>query len=356
MKKGAAVKKGDLLVSLDCADARASLSEAQERLTAAEEQARAAEASIGAARATQQVAGAARVASEAQAASLSAQRDATLRQASRLDRLTDDVALSSRDQTRASADGLAHQVEALHAQARASLAQVGAAGADLEGVRSASAGRPRDCSCGRGQLGPRRLLVDECEIAAPRDAWVTELPHEEGELVAPGTTLVRLLDLSEVRATFYLPNAELATVKLGAPALAVADAYPDEEFPGRVSTVAFKAEFTPRNIQTRSDRDAWPIRSKSCWPTRQVNCVRACPCRSGCRERSAADGPGARCRAQRRHPGARCRPGGASARASLRRHAERSMVSALPSIAASSLAWSARTARARPPPFARWPD
>ena len=113
VKKGAAVKKGDLLVSLDCADARASLSEAQERQTAAEDQASAAEASIGAARAAQQVAGAARVASEAQAASLSAQRDATLRQASRLDRLTDDVALSSRDQTRASADGLSHQVEAL---------------------------------------------------------------------------------------------------------------------------------------------------------------------------------------------------------------------------------------------------
>ena len=36
VKKGAAVKKGDLLVSLDCADARASLSEAKERLTAAE--------------------------------------------------------------------------------------------------------------------------------------------------------------------------------------------------------------------------------------------------------------------------------------------------------------------------------
>jgi multidrug efflux pump subunit AcrA (membrane-fusion protein) len=91
VKKGAAVKKGDRLVSLDCADAQASLSEAQERLTAAQEQARAAEASIGAARATQQVAGSARAASEAQAASLSAQRDATLRQASRLDALTEDV-------------------------------------------------------------------------------------------------------------------------------------------------------------------------------------------------------------------------------------------------------------------------
>ena len=100
-----------------------------------------------------------------------------------------------------------------------------------------------------------RLLADECEVVAPRDGSVAELPHEPGELVAPGTTLVRLLDLSEMRATFYVPNGELGAVKPGAAAVAMADAYPGEEFSGRVSNVAFKAEFTPRNIQTRSDRD-----------------------------------------------------------------------------------------------------
>ncbi len=100
-----------------------------------------------------------------------------------------------------------------------------------------------------------RLLTDECEIAAPRDGFVAELPHEVGELVMPGATLVDLLDVSEMKATFYVPNDELGTVELGAAAVAEADAFPGERFSGRVSTVAFKAEFTPRNIQTRSDRD-----------------------------------------------------------------------------------------------------
>ena len=35
----------------------------------------------------------------------------------------------------------------------------------------------------------------------------------------------------------------------------VADAWPDRSFSGRVATVATEAEFTPRNIQTRTDRD-----------------------------------------------------------------------------------------------------
>jgi HlyD family secretion protein len=35
----------------------------------------------------------------------------------------------------------------------------------------------------------------------------------------------------------------------------VADAWPQDAFEGTVRTVATKAEFTPRNIQTRTDRD-----------------------------------------------------------------------------------------------------
>ena len=63
------------------------------------------------------------------------------------------------------------------------------------------------------------------------------------------------MDLSEPKATFYLPNAEVGAVKPGAKAMVVADAFPGEEFEGTVKTVALEAEFTPRNIQTRTDRD-----------------------------------------------------------------------------------------------------
>ena len=44
-------------------------------------------------------------------------------------------------------------------------------------------------------------------------------------------------------------------MKPGAPAVVVADAWPGERFEGTVRTVSLEAEFTPRNIQTRTDRD-----------------------------------------------------------------------------------------------------
>src|SRR5690606_37169656 len=78
---------------------------------------------------------------------------------------------------------------------------------------------------------------------------------EQGELVGPGATLATLVDLHVVTATFYLPNAELGAGRPGADATVVADAWPDRTFEGRVTRVATEPEFTPRNIQTRTDRD-----------------------------------------------------------------------------------------------------
>lgn len=199
VQTGQRVRKGDLIVRLDCADPEAQLAEAEARLAA----------------------------SRAQAVAFESQRGAAERQARRLSGLPTDVAEANIDQTRAGAVGLGHQTASARAQVRAAEAAVARA----------------------------QLLAAECEIRAPRDADIETLPHEAGELVSPGSVLARLVDLSEVKATFYLPNAEIAAVRPGARATVVADAWPGEEFAGTVRTVALEAEFTPRNIQTRSDRD-----------------------------------------------------------------------------------------------------
>jgi HlyD family secretion protein len=255
VREGARVRKGDVLLRLDCADPAAGLAEAEARLATARAQAAAAGAQLASSERSRVAAGAAEEAARAQTAALAAQRDAAERQARRLAGLTDDVPESSIDQTRASAAGLAHQTEAARAQASASAAQARAAEV---GVRAASAQAEAAAAAVRAaEAGVERLrlLVAECEVAAPRDAEVAILPHEVGELVAPGATLARLLDLSEVTATFYLPNAEVGAVRPGARALVVADAWPGESFEATVRTVALEAEFTPRNVQTRSDRD-----------------------------------------------------------------------------------------------------
>ena len=255
VREGQGVAMGALLVTLDCSDQRAALSEAEARLAAARAQAAAAGASVEASRRSREAAAAAQLAARAQAASLAAQRDAAERQAKRLEELGSDVALASRDQTRASAEGLEHQARAAVAQATASEEQARAAVAAIQSSGAQAVAADAQAKAAEAAMARARLLVDECQVRAPREAVVQELPHEPGELVAAGQPLVKLVDLSEVKATFYLPNAELAAARPGRKATVIADAWPSERFEGVVRTVSSKAEFTSRNIQTRTDRD-----------------------------------------------------------------------------------------------------
>jgi HlyD family secretion protein len=255
VREGDAVRKGDLLVVLDCADPAAALAEAEARLAAAQAQAAAALAQRESAGRNRAAAGAAREAATAQAEGLVAQRDAAERQAQRLEAVSADVPASSVDQTRAGATGLARQAEAARAQAAAGEAQVKAAEGAVHAAGAQAEAAAAQVKAAEASAARARILAGECELRAPRDAEVSKLPHEAGELAAAGTTLVRLVDLSEPKATFYLPNAEVGAVKPGARATVVADAWPGESFEGTVRTVAVEAEFTPRNIVTRTDRD-----------------------------------------------------------------------------------------------------
>jgi len=255
VKEGEGVHRGDLLLTLDCADPEAQLAEAEARLASARAQAAAASASVEASRSQREAAAAANLAARAQAEALAAQRDAAERHAGRLERLASDVALANRDQSRASAQGLERQTRAAYAQATASEGQARAAVAAIRASGAQAVAAEAQMKAAEAAAARVRLLVDECRVVAPRDAMVDDLPHELGELVQPGQTLVKLVDLQDVKAIFYLPNAELAAVRPGAKAIVVADAWPGERFEGVVRTVALEAEFTPRNIQTRTDRD-----------------------------------------------------------------------------------------------------
>jgi len=255
VREGQAVKAGDLLLRLDCSDQDAALAESEARLASARAQAVAAGAQRQSAAGARAAARASQSAAGAQAASLVAQRDVAERQAKRTSSMGEAVSESNLDQSQAAADGLRHQAEAAAEQAVASEAQARAAEAGVGAAEAQARAAEAQVKAAEAAVARLRLLAGECELKAPRDAEVGKLPHEAGELVSPGAVLVRLVDLSEPKATFYLPNAEISAVRPGVAAVVVADAWPGQRFEGTVRTVSLEAEFTPRNIQTRTDRD-----------------------------------------------------------------------------------------------------
>jgi HlyD family secretion protein len=249
------VEKGDLVVRLDCAEPTAALAEGEAKLEMARSQALAAQAGARAAGRNAEAAESAAKAAGAQLAVVAAQRDAVERQAGRLGELEQDVSAANLDEARSQAEGLSHQYEAVSNSGKAAAAQANAAREQAAAARAQAAAAEDGVEAGLAGLERARLMIAECAILAPRAATVESVFVEVGELASPAQALARLIDLSELTASFYLPNAELAAAKSGAPAEVRADAWPSDVFGGTVRTVAAEAEFTPRNIQTRTDRD-----------------------------------------------------------------------------------------------------
>jgi HlyD family secretion protein len=255
VQEGQQVQAGDLLLQLDCVEPQAALREAEARRSAAQAQVEVARRAAHAAGAAAGAAQAVAQAGTAQAQALDAQAGAAARQVARLEEVARDTAPATLDQAQAQATGLSQQGAAARAQGRAAGAQAQAAQAQAQAAQAQVAAAEAQLSAVDAALVRAQLAVDECTVRAPRAGEIRLLPFEVGELASPGSTLASLVDLSTVEATFYLPNAELAAGVPGAPARLRADAWPERVFEGKILRVSSEAEFTPRNIQTRTDRD-----------------------------------------------------------------------------------------------------
>lgn len=253
--EGDTVHTGDVLIELDCTEPNARLSEANARIAAAEAQAAAARAQVVATGRQQRAASAAARATSAQLAVVEANQAAAAREQARVASLGDYATGMVRDQAGDAVRTLGTQASAVQAQASASRAQASVVGAQIDAASNAADAAAHQLEALATLRTLAQLAVDECTVHARRDGIVETIYFDEGELVSPGAPLVRVVDVREVTATFYLPNAEIGAVQPGARAEIVADAYPGERFEGVVSTISMEASFTPRTVQTRTDRD-----------------------------------------------------------------------------------------------------
>ena len=93
-----------------------------------------------------------------------------------------------------------------------------------------------------------------CGVKSPISGMVLSVYHEAGELVGPGTRLATVADMSEVWAVIFVPQPVVARLKPGAEVTGFLAEMGKNKFPGRISHIREKAEFTPKNIQTREER------------------------------------------------------------------------------------------------------
>lgn len=106
------------------------------------------------------------------------------------------------------------------------------------------------------------VTLADSELKAPISGRVLYRLAEPGEVLAAGGKALTLLDLTDMSMTIYLPTDRAGRVALGSAARIVLDALPEQVIPAHVSFVAPKAQFTPREVETRSEREKLMFRIK----------------------------------------------------------------------------------------------
>ena len=94
-----------------------------------------------------------------------------------------------------------------------------------------------------------------CSVESPISGVVLSRYHEPGEWVNPGTKLLTLANIRDIWAFIYVPQPEVSRLKVGMTLKGYLPELNNREFDGKIIKINDEAEFTPKNVQTRSERE-----------------------------------------------------------------------------------------------------
>ena len=184
--------------------------------------------------------------------------DTAQRRLPRSEKLAQEGFFSSQllDDDRAKVRSLQASVLAAKAQARA--AQVGIAAA-----RHQILGAQANVRALEATLARIDVELTDSELKAPRAGRVQFRVAQAGEVLGGGGRVLNLVDLSDVYMTFFLPETVAGRVALGSEVRLVLDAAPQFVIPAKVSFVASTAQFTPKTVETASERQKLMFRVRA---------------------------------------------------------------------------------------------
>lgn len=220
--EGAIVKPGQVVVKLDTTTLQAQLAEANESIAAAQERLAFSNASI-----TKQK-------SEISLAEIELERSR---------RLVKDGAGSRRE-----FDVRNAKVET----AKASLAEA-------EAMLQTS---KQQVEVARANAATIQTRIDDATLRSPVLGRVLYRLAESGEVLAAGGKALTLVNLEDVYMEIFLPSEQAASVAIGSEGRIVLDYAPDRVIPANVSFVSPEAQFTPKQVETRSEREKLMFRVK----------------------------------------------------------------------------------------------
>jgi HlyD family secretion protein len=133
--------------------------------------------------------------------------------------------------------------------------QMNAARAALTGAEARIGQATHALDAANQDVALLRVNIADNTLVSPKDGRVQYRLANVGEVLPSGGKVFTLLDVAYVYMDIFLPTLQAGRVAVGSDGHLLLDALPDQPLPGKVTLVADKAQFTPKMVETQSERD-----------------------------------------------------------------------------------------------------
>ena len=107
-----------------------------------------------------------------------------------------------------------------------------------------------------------RTRIDDSVLKTPIDGRVLYRLAEPGEVLPSGGKVFTVLNLFDASMTIFLPTGQAGRLRIGDEARMIFDAIPEYVIPAKVTFVSPEAQFTPKEVETRTEREKLMFRVK----------------------------------------------------------------------------------------------
>ncbi|ROL68011.1 efflux transporter periplasmic adaptor subunit [Pseudomonas protegens] len=114
----------------------------------------------------------------------------------------------------------------------------------------------------QAQVAQLTSEIDDSSLRAPIDGIIQLRLAEPGEVLGAGGRVLLLIDPNDQYMNLYLPASITGRLTVGDESRIVLDALPNQPLPAKISFVAAKSQFTPKEVETRDERQKLVFRVK----------------------------------------------------------------------------------------------
>ncbi len=105
--------------------------------------------------------------------------------------------------------------------------------------------------------------IKDSTLVATKEGRIQYLLAHEGEVLPAGGRAMNLVNLTDVYMTFFLPTNIASQVQIGAEVMLVFDVAPDDPVAAKVTFIDPVAQFTPKSVETKIEREKLMFRVKA---------------------------------------------------------------------------------------------